>query len=126
MFSGEPQVAPDALELVLDELGVRSRLLAIERVGFRTVIATGGIVNGLDAARAIVLGASAVGIARPVLQAFAAGGRQAALEYLMQVEQELRTAFLLMGAGSVAEAQRAPRLLTGPLADWRAHLDGAR
>ena len=98
-------------------------LLAVAPVGFRAVIATGGIATGLDAARAIVLGASAVGIARPVLQALASGGRSAALAYLAKVEHELRTAFLLMGVGNVAEAQRAPRLLTGALAAWRSAFD---
>jgi isopentenyl-diphosphate Delta-isomerase len=97
-------------------------LLSVEPLRFKTVIATGGIATGLDAARAIVLGASAVGIARPVLQAYANGGRQGALDYLTRVERELRTAFLLIGAGNVAQAQAAPRFVTGALADWQAHL----
>jgi len=97
-------------------------LLSVEPLRFKSVIATGGIANGLDAARAIVLGASAVGIARPVLQAFAKDGRQGALDYLTKVEHELRTTFLLIGAANVAQAQAAPRFLTGALADWRTHL----
>lgn len=94
-------------------------LLLVAPARFRTVIATGGIQNGLDAARALVLGAHAVGIARPVLQALERGGRAEAVAFLEQVERELRTALLLIGAPSVAAARQAPRLLTGELARWQ-------
>src|SRR5581483_9114151 len=60
------------------------------RPRFETIIATGGITSGLDAAKAIALGAHAAGIARPVLQALTAGGREGALRFLDQVETELR------------------------------------
>lgn len=94
-------------------------LLLVGPSRFRTVIATGGIANGLDAARALMLGAHAVGMARPVLQALEHGGRKGAVEFLAQVERELSTALLLIGASSVADAQRAPRILSGELVRWR-------
>jgi isopentenyl-diphosphate delta-isomerase len=100
-------------------------LVSIASARFRTVIATGGIATGLDAARALVLGAHAVGIARPVLQALEHGGRAGASEFLERVERELRTALLLIGARSVAAAREAPRLLTGELARWEASLASA-
>ena len=86
--------------------------------GDLTVIATGGVATGLDAARALMLGASAVGIARPVLQAFENGGRQGALALLRGIERELRTALLLIGARDVAAARERPRLLRGDLRSW--------
>jgi isopentenyl-diphosphate Delta-isomerase len=95
-------------------------LLCVAPSRFRTVIATGGVTTGLDAARALVLGAHAVGIARPVLQALEHGGRAGAIEFLNGVERELKTALLLMGAGSVAAARQTPRLLTGDLQRWEA------
>lgn len=95
-------------------------LLLVAPCRFRTVIATGGISNGLDAARALALGAHVVGIARPVLQAFDRGGRTAALLFLRGIERELRTALLMMGAASVAAARLSPRVLTGELRDWDA------
>lgn len=95
-------------------------LVCVAPVRFRTVIATGGIATGLDAARALVLGAHAVGIARPVLQALEQGGRERALAFLGNVERELRTALLLMGARDVAAARSRPRLIRGELARWEA------
>ncbi len=82
------------------------------------VIATGGIRGGLDVARAVALGASAAGIARPVLQAHAEGGKEAAEAFLDQVQTELAAVMLLCGARSVAELQRAPRVITGELREW--------
>lgn len=86
--------------------------------GFDTVFATGGVSTGLDVAKAIVLGASAGGIARRVLQALDQGGRAGALSMLDQVETELRMAMLLVGAGDVARLATRPRLLLGELHEW--------
>jgi isopentenyl-diphosphate Delta-isomerase len=89
----------------------------VARAGM-TVIATGGIKSGLDVARAIALGATAAGIARPMLQALTDGGRQAAEAFLDRVEAELRAVMLMCGAKTVADLQRAPRVITGELAQW--------
>jgi isopentenyl-diphosphate delta-isomerase len=83
-----------------------------------TIIATGGVASGLDAARALALGAHAVGIARPVLTAFVNGGRPAALELLDQVESELRAVMLLVGAPSVRALRRVDVLLGTELRAW--------
>lgn len=83
-------------------------------------IATGGIRSGLDVARALALGASAAGIARPMLQALNDGGRAGAEAYLDRVERELRAVMLLCGARSVAELRRVARVVTGELKDWLA------
>jgi isopentenyl-diphosphate delta-isomerase len=86
--------------------------------GFETVIATGGVGSGLDVAKAIALGATAAGIARPVLQALTSGGRAAAEHFLDGVEAELRAAMLLVGAGSLATLRTAPRIVVGELRSW--------
>jgi isopentenyl-diphosphate delta-isomerase len=90
------------------------------RPRFETIIATGGIKTGLDAAKAIALGAHAAGIARPVLQALVSGGRDQALRFLDGVEAELRAVMLLVGAGSVRALRKADVLLTGDLPRWAA------
>lgn len=89
---------------------------------FDTVVATGGIGTGLDVARAIALGASVAGIARPVLRALTSGGRASALAYLDGVENELRAAMLLTGSRDVASLRRAPRVVVGELASWVSQL----
>jgi len=88
------------------------------RAGFETVIATGGIVTGVDVAKAIALGATAAGIARPILQALTSGGRAAAEQFLDRVEAELRATMLLVGAGSLAALRSAPRIIVGELSFW--------
>ncbi len=81
-------------------------------------IATGGMKDGYDVARAVALGASAGGFARKVFMAFLEGGKAGAMDYLDQVEREIRAVMLLVGAGTIAELQRAPRFVTGELNDW--------
>jgi isopentenyl-diphosphate delta-isomerase len=88
--------------------------------GFDSVISTGGIATGLEVAKSIALGASAAGIARPVLQALTSEGRAGAERFLDGVEAELRAAMLLVGAGSLAKLRAAPRIIVGELSSWLA------
>jgi isopentenyl-diphosphate delta-isomerase len=100
--------------------GASVALLASQ--GFETIVATGGVGSGLDVARAIALGATAAGIARPVLRALSSGGRAGAMTYLDGVEAELRAAMLLTGSRDLAMLRRAPRVVVGELAAWIAQL----
>jgi isopentenyl-diphosphate delta-isomerase len=86
--------------------------------GFRGIFATGGISSGLDIAKAITLGASVGGIARRALQAVENGGREGAMSFFDQIEAELRTAMLLTGSRNLRALAKAPRLVTGELAQW--------
>lgn len=92
------------------------------RAGFSTVIASGGVATGLDAARAIALGATAAGVARPVLQAWWRGGAAAARELLAGIVAGLRAAMVLTGSATLAELRRAPRVIGPELAAWIAQL----
>jgi isopentenyl-diphosphate delta-isomerase len=87
-------------------------------LGFSTVFATGGVQTGLDVAKAIALGATAGGIARPTLQALESGGRAGALAFLSRVEEELKVAMLLCGARDLQTLSRVPRVVQGALAQW--------
>jgi isopentenyl-diphosphate delta-isomerase len=91
---------------------------ALAPLGFETVIATGGIATGLDVARAIALGATAAGLARPVLKALTSGGREGAMAFLDRVEAELVAAMLLTGSRTIDALRRAPRVLVGDLSAW--------
>jgi isopentenyl-diphosphate delta-isomerase len=77
------------------------------------ICATGGISDGLMAARAIALGARCAGVARPFLQAWAAGGLEGADAAVRRFLEELKLAHLLAGART-PEALRAAPLVVGP------------
>lgn len=67
-----------------------------------TIIASGGVRNGIDVAKAITLGADAVGIAGPLVRAAAAG--DAALEETITVIlEELRLVMFCVGATHVGD-----------------------
>jgi isopentenyl-diphosphate delta-isomerase len=72
----------------------------------------------MDIARAIALGASAAGIARPVLRALASGGRAAVLALLDAIETELRAVMLLTGSRDMKALGRTPRVIVGELSSW--------
>ncbi len=90
------------------------------RPKLRTIIATGGVASGLDLAKAVALGASAAGIARPVLQALVQGGPEGARRYLDQVLAELRAVMLLVGARDVRALGSAEVILGDTISRWTA------
>lgn len=87
-------------------------------LGFDTVIATGGVATGMDIARAVALGASAGGIARPALKALTSGGRAGALAFLEGVETELRAVMLLTGSRNLAALRKTRKVVGGELRTW--------
>jgi isopentenyl-diphosphate delta-isomerase len=93
-------------------------VMACAHTGFDTIIATGGVKTGADVARAVALGASAAGIARPALQALREGGREGAERFFDDVERELRAIMLLTGSRTLAELRAAPRWISGDLRAW--------
>jgi len=64
------------------------------------IIATGGIRNGLDAAKALVMGADAAGIAHALLKS-AIKGKQSTIFELELIIKELKTAMFLVGADNI-------------------------
>ena len=81
------------------------------------IIATGGVRSGLDAARALALGATLVGMGFPFLQA-AARGETALRDFLEQFLAELRVAMQLSGASSVGQLRQVPVVVTGACREW--------
>jgi len=84
------------------------------------VIASGGLRTGYDIARALALGATAGGMAAPILRAQRGGGRAAVTALIEQTIGSIRAICLLAGCRSARELARAPRHLGAPL---RAFLD---
>ncbi|MDQ3809850.1 MAG: type 2 isopentenyl-diphosphate Delta-isomerase, partial [Chloroflexota bacterium] len=81
------------------------------------IIATGGIRSGLDAARALALGASLVGVARPLAQA-ALEGDEAVDGWVGQFLNELRAVLLLTGSVDAAALRAKPRVVLGATESW--------
>ncbi len=67
-----------------------------------TLIASGGVRNGVDMAKAIVLGASLCGMARPLLEP-ALESATAARIVVERVKSELRKAMFLLGCSTIPE-----------------------
>jgi isopentenyl-diphosphate Delta-isomerase len=82
------------------------------------IVASGGITYGSEAAKAIALGARAVGVAGAVLRHHQAGGVDGARHYLQGLLRDLTRAFLLCGSASVAEQRQRPVVLTGSIGEW--------
>jgi isopentenyl-diphosphate delta-isomerase len=81
------------------------------------VVATGGVRGGLDAARAIALGATAVGVGRPLLERALESAR-AVLDWIAGFELELRTAVYLTGGSRVCDLRDVPRVILGETKQW--------
>lgn len=83
-----------------------------------TLVASGGLRNGLEAAKALALGADLAGMALPIFRAQQAGGLPAAEQALEAVITALRQALALTGSRNVRELRTQPRVVTGELKDW--------
>ncbi|MET3804388.1 4-hydroxymandelate oxidase [Nakamurella sp. UYEF19] len=79
----------------------------VDAVGGRVpVVVDGGIRSGVDLLRALALGASAVGVGRPVLWGLATTGTDGVRDVLAGLTVELRQAMAATGAGSLSAINR--------------------
>jgi isopentenyl-diphosphate delta-isomerase len=89
---------------VASVLAAREALLKMAHPRY-SIWASGGVRNGLDAAKLIALGADRVGYAQPALQA-AMGGEVVLHRWMEQQEFELRVALFCTGCASPAELRK--------------------
>lgn len=80
-----------------------------------TLIASGGLINGVDAAKAIALGANMAGFGRVLLPGAANRDSEISIEQLLQqfkrIEFELQTAMFGIGAGTISELRETKRII---------------
>ena len=81
------------------------------------VIATGGIRNGLDVARSLVLGASSAGIAGRILNAAVRSG-DAVVAEVEGIIEELRGVMFICGADNLKSLLKTKHIVTGKTKDW--------
>lgn len=81
------------------------------------VICSGGVRTGLDASKALTLGATCVGVALPLLRK-ANAGIKAVKEWISSFNDELRLSMFLVGASSTGEMMKCPIVITGLMRNW--------
>ncbi|MEM4717273.1 MAG: type 2 isopentenyl-diphosphate Delta-isomerase [Desulfurococcaceae archaeon] len=77
------------------------------------IIASGGVWNGVYAAKLIALGGDIVGFARPMLKVFLENGVEGMNRYIEEYITELKFTMFLVGARSIKELRSSPIVL-GP------------
>ena len=80
------------------------------------VISSGGIRNGLEAAKAIALGADAVGMALPFLKNSAS--QEQLNEFIKRFNDTLRLAMFLVGANNIEELKNSNLVIRGETREW--------
>jgi isopentenyl-diphosphate delta-isomerase len=95
-----------------------SLLEVLERCGDAHVIASGGIRTGLEAVKALALGASAVGVAGRFLQVLQAEGTAALIDLIQSMHDEMRVIMTAVGASSLSRLRQVPAVITGPTGEW--------
>ena len=81
------------------------------------VIASGGIRTGIDMAKAIALGADAIGMAQPLLK-YAAESAESLIDYIKRILLEFRIAIFLVGAKTINELKEVPVIICGRTSEW--------
>jgi isopentenyl-diphosphate Delta-isomerase len=82
-----------------------------------STIASGGVRNGLEIAKALALGADAVGIALPFLK-YSLIGRDKLMKEIDFMLQELKTTMFLVGARTIDDLKKVPLAITGTAAEY--------
>ena len=110
-----------ALGTMLREWGIPTAASVVyaRRAGMHT-LASGGIRDAHDVARALALGATAAGLALPFLRAHAEEGAAGPMRVAEELVEGLRAACLLAGVARPAGLSRAPRVLGPRLERWLA------
>jgi isopentenyl-diphosphate delta-isomerase len=81
-------------------------------------IASGGIRDGIEAAKAIAMGGDLIGLALPLLRALDDNGEDGVYDYLYQLADELKVAMFLTGSKDVGTLKKIPYKVMGKAREW--------
>ncbi|MBN3036920.1 MAG: alpha-hydroxy-acid oxidizing protein, partial [Candidatus Diapherotrites archaeon] len=95
--------------------GIPTAASVVECAGALPTIATGGIRNGLQAAKALALGANLVGFALPALKSLEKKTLEKDVESMIQ---ELRIAMFLTGSRNVNQLKGCNVVIMNRLREW--------
>jgi len=73
-----------------------------------SLLASGGIRTGLDAVKAVALGAGAAGMALPFIRAVSSGGVDKVLSLIEEIKKTFHTAMVLTGSQNIEVLKKAP------------------
>ena len=94
--------------------------LAMLRGSGLELIASGGLRNGLEMAKAIALGARLCGAALPIYRAYRAQGIDGAVTLIDECMDGIKAAMLLTGSRTIADLSRQPLVIGERLNAWMA------
>ncbi|MGC9011983.1 type 2 isopentenyl-diphosphate Delta-isomerase [Thermogladius sp.] len=83
-----------------------------------TIIASGGVWDGLRAAKSISLGADLVGLAKPLLKTLLLEGYERALKFMEAYIHTLKTVMFLTSSRNTFELRRRPVVILSPLLEY--------
>ncbi|MEM3394829.1 MAG: type 2 isopentenyl-diphosphate Delta-isomerase [Nitrososphaerota archaeon] len=115
----EGDVLREKLAMLFQEWGIptAASVAEISQLDGIEVIGSGGIRNGLEIAKVIMLGAEMAGLANPFLKA-AKKGEKSIKKLIEQLLIELKTTMFLVGAKDIASLSTSQRVIFGPLKIW--------
>lgn len=93
-------------------------ILEVNDVGNIQIIASGGIINSLQIAKAIGLGASATGLAGIILKYLSDYSIKGTIDFIERLHYELRLLMTSLGVKKLSELQQRPIIISGDLKDW--------
>jgi isopentenyl-diphosphate delta-isomerase len=104
--------------LLFKDWGIATPIAIVEaRTAQLPLIATGGVRNGLDVARALSLGASVAGIGLPFLKA-ASQSYECVCEVIESTIKQLKVAMQLSGATNLRQLSEVDVVVTGATREW--------
>ncbi len=92
-------------------------VMEIRSVSDKLIVASGGLRNGVDAAKSIAIGANLVSFARPLLRP-AAKSSQDVKGFLDQVKLQLKMTMVLTNSRDIKALMRTPYVLFGNMKAW--------